>query len=104
MRVEMVDELDEFVPVLDLLRRESEQFIVIRCLRGVLGDAPHFEKAAVVREDGAAIVDDENAVERGLLLRAKNGDGGAQRFVRGARAAAAQPACERASSVGEMLG
>ena len=105
MRVEVVDELDELVPVLrPCSDGEAEQLVVVRGLRGILGDAPDLEEAAVVGEDRAAVVDDEDAVERGLLLRAQDGDGGAQRLVRRARAAAAQPACERASSVCEMRG
>ena len=67
-------------PVKSMLGEELNATVVTQ--RGLLGDAPDVEKAAVVRENGAAGVDDEDAVERRLLLRAEDRDRSPERLQR----------------------
>ena len=77
MFVEVIDQLDERVPVLDQLRCVAEELVVVTVVGGLVGDAPDLEEAAVVREHLAGVVDDQDAVERRFLLRFQDADRGA---------------------------
>jgi hypothetical protein len=76
MFVEVVDQLDEGVPVRDGIGCVSEELVIVGGGRGVVGNPPDLEEAAVVREDLAGVVDDENALDGRLLLGLEDGDGG----------------------------
>ena len=82
IRVEVVHEFDERIPIVDQIRGVAEQIVVIRACGYRLRDSPDLEKAAVVREDVAVVVDDQDAVDRRLLLRLEDSDGRTQRLPR----------------------
>jgi hypothetical protein len=72
MFVEILDQLDEAVPVRDFFRRVFQQLPVVSVGRSVLRDAPDLEEASVVRKDATFRIDDQNSVERRFLLRFQN--------------------------------
>ena len=66
------------VPVGDGVAGVAEELVVVGGGGDGVGDAPDLQEAAVVREDLAAGVDDQDAFERRFLLRLEDGHAGAQ--------------------------
>ncbi len=100
VRVEVIDELDEALPISHFLGRVTEELVVIGERGRLGGDGPDLEEVAVVGEDFPFGVDDEDAIERRFLLGPQDGDGGPQGGA-GRALSTTQPAGKRGTGAGE---
>src|SRR5437764_1253543 len=82
MVVEMVDQIDEGVPIRNGFGSETEQLVVVPRDCRLLRNAPDLQKAAIVGKDVSLEVDYEDTVRDGLLLRPEDAHGRLQRFAR----------------------
>jgi len=66
VRVELLHLLAELLGVFQLIEDESESFLVVPGGKDLRRKAPHLRELLVVGRDLAEVVDDQNAVGRGL--------------------------------------